>query len=145
MRLPLALLMALLLSGCANYWTVGQRYAPSDNIWKLGYSDTQLGPDTWRVTYAGNQIPQAQAQDYAMLRAAELVQAAGYSHFLVLSESGSAQTGPGMALATGSSAALMVPTSRPEATITVRGIRAADTHALDAAFVARSFRAKYRI
>jgi hypothetical protein len=38
-----------------------------------------LGPDVWRVMYRGYYIPEAQTGDYAMLRAAEVVKAAGLS------------------------------------------------------------------
>ena len=47
----------------------------------LGFSETQLAPDVWRVMYRGYYIPKPQAGDYAMLRAAEVVKSAGYRYF----------------------------------------------------------------
>jgi hypothetical protein len=79
-RVPSSLLIPLvcLLSGC-----IGMSYHARDPIWGLGFSETRLAPSVWRVMYRGYYIPEAQAGDYAILRAAEVVKAAGYRYFLV--------------------------------------------------------------
>ena len=65
-------------------------YHARDPVWGLGFSETRLAPDVWRVMYRGYYIPEAQAGDYAMLRAAEVVRAAGYRYFVVENERSSA-------------------------------------------------------
>ena len=85
-RVPSFLIpLAWLLSGC-----VGMSYHARDPIWGLGFSETRLAPNVWRVMYRGYYIPEAQAGDYAMLRAAEVVKAAGYPYFVVENERSSA-------------------------------------------------------
>ena len=87
-RVPSSLLLiplACLLSGC-----VGMSYHARDPVWGLGFSETRLAPDVWRVMYRGYYIPEAQAGDYAMLRAAEVVMAAGYRYFVVENDRSSA-------------------------------------------------------
>lgn len=52
-----------------------------------GYYETQMGPDTFRVNFSGNGFtPTQMAQDYAILRAAELALQRGYPYFVVSSE-----------------------------------------------------------
>lgn len=145
MRIIPLLLASLLLCGCASTWTAGRRYAPRDRVWHLGYSETQLGPDTWRVTYDGYEIPQSQAADYALLRAADLTLAAGFTHFAVIGESGAVLPGPTAAVAISPTMAVGIPPSRPEATVTIRATREAAPNTYDAAFISRSFRTKYRV
>jgi hypothetical protein len=81
---PLLIPLVCLLSG------VGMSYHARDPVWGLGFSETRLAPDVWRVMYRGYYIPEAQAGDYAMLRAAEVVKAAGYRYFVVENERSSA-------------------------------------------------------
>lgn len=53
-----------------------------------GYSDTQLAPDVFRVSFSGNgYVSDERAQDMALLRAADLTLMHGYKYFIVGSES----------------------------------------------------------
>lgn len=53
-----------------------------------GYSETQLAPDIFRVSFSGNGFSSKQrAQDLVLLRAAELTLNHGYSYFIVGGES----------------------------------------------------------
>lgn len=72
--------IAGLLSSCAtSYQTVG---------FTGGYSETQLAPDIFRVVFRGNGYTSRQrSQDFAMLRAAELVLTNKFTYFAVLRES----------------------------------------------------------
>jgi hypothetical protein len=57
-----------------------------------GYSEIALTEDTYTVRFEGSGISRAAAEDYALLRAAELTIANGQSHFLVLGSSDSTTT-----------------------------------------------------
>jgi hypothetical protein len=111
--------LAWLLSGC-----VGMSYHARDPIWGLGFSETRLAPNVWRVMYRGYYIPEAQAGDYAMLRAAEVVKAAGYRFFVVENERSSATVmGSGYGYAYGGSgSAFAAAYSYPDTGLLVRGL-----------------------
>jgi hypothetical protein len=68
------------LAGCATGY--------SSTNFTGGYSDTQLAPDVFRVKFNGNgYTSQERAQDFALLRAADLTQANGFTLFAVINES----------------------------------------------------------
>ncbi len=71
---------------------MGRSYHKSGNVWKLGYTDTQLSETLYRVSYTGHGIPQSECDDYAILRAAEIAKKGGFSHFRILDESHSMQS-----------------------------------------------------
>ena len=55
-----------------------------------GYSETQLAPDVFRVYFRGNGYTSMErAQDFTLLRAAEVAQQSGYSYFAVVDKSSS--------------------------------------------------------
>jgi hypothetical protein len=71
-------LLALLL-GCAQ----PAAYAPREPGARTGYTDRQLAPNRWRVTFGGNSVtPREQVEDDLLRRAAEVSLAAGYDHFM---------------------------------------------------------------
>ena len=71
-------LLAMLL-GCAN----PAPYAPREPGRQTGYTDQQLAPNRWRVTFTGNSVTtREQVEDSLLRRAAEVSLAAGYDHFL---------------------------------------------------------------
>lgn len=78
----------ILAAGCA----IGRSYHNSDNIWKLGYSDTQLNESVYRVSYAGYSIPQSECDDLAIMRASEITKEKGYKYFRILTEQQSSQS-----------------------------------------------------
>jgi hypothetical protein len=94
----LTIVLALSTAGCATgYHSTG---------FTGGYSDTQLAPDVFRVTFRGNAYTEPErVQDFALLHAAELALSHGYTHFGILSAgSGSTQssfTTPGQAYSSG--------------------------------------------
>jgi len=69
---------ALALTACA---TGPSAYGPSDGR-SLGFENTQIEKDRFRIAYTGRS--EAEARDYALLRAAEIALNEGYSHFKVL-------------------------------------------------------------
>jgi hypothetical protein len=74
-----ALAAVALLAGCAQ----PAPYAPRGAGQQTGYTDRQLAPNRWRVTFTGNSAtPREQVEDDLLLRAAEVTLAAGYGHFL---------------------------------------------------------------
>ena len=81
----ISLILVLALAGCAAM-TAGRSYHNSDNMWKLGYSDTQLNERVFRVSYAGYGIPQSASDDFATLRASEITKGKGYKYFRILSQ-----------------------------------------------------------
>lgn len=78
----ISLILVLALAGCAT----GRSYHNSDNMWKLGYSDTQLNERVYRVSYAGYGIPQNECDDFALMRASEIAKEKGYKYFRILAE-----------------------------------------------------------
>ena len=70
--------LALLTSACATtYGDIG--------FWGEGVAADQMSSDTFRIRSRGNGATEhATIEDYAMLRAAEAVKAACFSHFVVL-------------------------------------------------------------
>jgi hypothetical protein len=138
--------LVCLLSGC-----VGMSYHARDPIWGLGFSETRLAPDVWRVMYRGYYIPEAQAGDYAMLRAAEVVKAAGYRYFVVVNERSSATVmGSGYGYAYGGSgSAFAAAYSYPETGLLVKGLSerpaSGGQMVIDAAFVSAEIKRKYKI
>ena len=51
-----------------------------------GFTETQLAPDVWRVAFIGNGYTGGErAENFAMLRSAELALANGFTHFAFLS------------------------------------------------------------
>jgi hypothetical protein len=78
-KASLALGLALLLAGCAQ----PALYAPREAGRSTGYTDRELAPGRWRVTFTGNAVtPREQVEDYLLLRAAEVTLAHGGTHFL---------------------------------------------------------------
>jgi len=71
-------LMALVLTACA---TGPAAYGPSYGN-STGFKNTQIQKDRFRVSYTGKS--EDEAQNFALLRAAEIALAEGYSHFKVL-------------------------------------------------------------
>lgn len=107
MKTMLSLFFVLTLIGCAT----GRSYHSSDNMYKLGYSDTQIKESVYRVSYAGYSIPQNECDDFAILRASEITREKGYRYFRMLNEKQSSHSetfyAPGSTTTTG--------------TVTVRG------------------------
>jgi hypothetical protein len=67
------------LAGCA----VPAAYAPRQPGQTTGYTDRELAPNRYRVTFTGNSsTPREQVEDDLLLRSAEVTLAAGYTHFL---------------------------------------------------------------
>lgn len=70
---------ALSLVACASGPSA---YGPAAIGNGLGFEATKIENDRFRVNYTGRSS--AEAQDYALLRAAEIALAEGYSHFRIL-------------------------------------------------------------
>jgi hypothetical protein len=144
MRSLFLLVAANVLCGC-----IGMSYHARDPVWGLGFSETQVAPDVWRVMYRGYYIPEAQAGDYALLRAAEVVRSAGYRYFVIENERASAAVmGGGYGyLQGGTGSAFGAAYSYPESGLLVRAVRQkpSTAFAYDAEFVISSIKSKYKI
>ena len=69
----------MLLAGCMT----PAPYAPRQPGQTTGYTDRELAPGRWRVTFTGNSItPRESVENYLLLRAAEVTLAAGGTHFI---------------------------------------------------------------
>jgi len=77
-RLILTAGAALALTACA---TGPSAYGPANGN-SMGFENTQIEKDRFRIAYTGRS--EAEARDYALLRAAEIALNEGYSHFKVL-------------------------------------------------------------
>jgi hypothetical protein len=68
-------------------------YAPRQAGQATGYTDRQLAPNRYRVTFTGNSATsREEVEDYLLRRAAEVTVAAGYSHFVFDSRDTMART-----------------------------------------------------
>jgi hypothetical protein len=148
------------LAGCATSY--------QSNSLTGGYSQTQLAPDVFRVSFRGNGYTTPErAQDYALLRASELTLEKGFTCFALVDEksstttqgittAGSAHT-TGTAYQYGNSVSYSGNTTYvPGQTITIRrptsGVmvrcfktKPEDIFTFDAAFLQNSLREKYKI
>jgi hypothetical protein len=163
MRPALCLILlsaGILSSGCATpYQPIG---------FAGGYSETQLAPDMFRIAFAGNGYTSGErAQDFALLRAADLCIEHSFKHFAIVNESNSNEvssfTTPGHADTTGSAyiygnqatysgyTTYTPPQtyfiSRPHAGLLVRCFteKPEGVYAFDAEFLQQSIREKYKV
>jgi hypothetical protein len=84
-----ASLCLMLLAACAH----PAAFAPRGPGQRTGYTDRQLAPNRWRVTFTGNSVtPREQVETDLLLRAAQVSLAAGYKHFLFDSRDTQAKT-----------------------------------------------------
>ena len=146
------LALACLLSGCLT----PSRYAPIQNY--DGYDDTRLQENVFAVSFAGNDVTsQQRAQDFALLRCAEVTLANGFRYFAAAD---SAQTVRNEAYQTVQSMPAgyrrlrtyetsTTLTSRPQSSLTIVCYKEKpDTKSgilYDAQYLAQSIRAKYKI
>lgn len=149
---PFLVIGCIALTGCFASYKLGSYYHPRDRAHGLGYSETRVSPNVWRVTYRGFYIPESQSFDYALLRAADTVKAAGFPYFVVESERSSSTNQAGMGLATGGLNMVVggaVTGGYPEANLLVRGLtsRSSSSSSIvyDAAFISAEIRRKYKI
>jgi hypothetical protein len=157
---PFAGALAFFITACATgYHSTG---------FTGGYSDAQLAPDVFRVTFRGNGYTEPErVQDFVLLHAAELALSNGYTHFGIVSAgSGSTQssfTTPGQAYSTGqvqvygrsafySGQTTYIPGqtfvfNKPHTSLIVKCFHGEqpDVDLFDARFLRRSLREKYRI
>ena len=136
-------LLACVVVGCST----GRSYHAFDSYWSLGYNDTRMGDDVWSVSYRGYEISQGEANDYALLRAAEVTAAAGYRYFSVVNEQNSTST---TAVGTfnayqGTGSGFMSSTSYPEVRLSVKAYKTkpAGGAILDNQYLAPAIRQKY--
>ena len=80
-KAALALLIGVGLSCCAS--AVEPGYGPKAPDGRAGYSDEQIGPTRFRVSFAGRAGDKLVAvEDFLLRRAAEITIKAGYTHFV---------------------------------------------------------------
>ena len=147
-KLPLLLLAisTLTLVSC-----VGTYYHAREGVWGLGYSDTRMASDTWRVMYRGYSIPEAEAADFSILRAADIMKANGFPYFVVINEKSSAVAqGAGAGyLQGGTGSAFSASVSYPESNILVKGLMVKPKDATqivyETDFVSAEIRRKYHV
>lgn len=72
----------LLVAGCATETT----YHPAvgQGFYRTGFSEVQIEPDRWRVSFAGNTVTSRQTvEKYLLFRAAQLTLERGYDYFVM--------------------------------------------------------------
>jgi hypothetical protein len=140
------LLCGFLSVGCST----GRSYHAFDSYWSLGYNDTRMGDDLWSVSYRGYEISQGEANDYALLRAAEVTANAGYRYFAVVNEQNSTSS---TAIGTfnsyqGTGSGFMSSTSYPEVRLSIKAFKekpAGSSAVLDNQYLAPAIRQKYNL
>ncbi len=131
---PLLIASTLLLAGCVT------EYVPSSG--GDGYSETQLSPTSFQVTFRGNtKTTPERAYDFALLRAAELALANKCPHFVVISATAGDNGTAGMMINSS-----FIAKKKPELSLSIR-IHATKPSgdSLEAAYVRKSIRAKYQM
>ena len=78
-RVFIPLLTAIALTGCASGPSA---FGPAKNYDSVGFRNTQIQNDRFRVSYTASNP--AEAQDFALLRAAQITLDEGYSHFEII-------------------------------------------------------------
>ncbi len=69
----------IVLAACET----GPIYKPKAPGEHVGYTDERLAENRYRVTFSGtSSTPREEVEDYLLRRAAEVTQAAGYTHFV---------------------------------------------------------------
>ena len=91
MKFVYAVFMSVVLIGCAS--TNG--YERASGAGDYGYTDTKLEDDRYRIEYRLRGKNIGKAQDYALLRAAELTMAAGKDWFNVVDRDSDVDEGDG--------------------------------------------------
>ena len=81
-RLGFFALLTLIVAGCATAY--GPRYQAASGPGDIGYFDTRLDENRYRIQYRTDYADPALAQDFAMRRAAELTLNRGYDWFQVI-------------------------------------------------------------
>ena len=134
MRLGLAA-AASALAACAT------AYQPEST--NGGYSEIQAEKRVWIVSFRGNGFTEpARVQDFALLRACEVVLAAGCTHYRII-DVASGSTFGGVVVSGNAYSATGVPINKPTSQI---GVTCADAEqGLDASAQAAAIRAKYGI
>jgi hypothetical protein len=136
-------LLACVVVGCST----GRSYHAFDSYWSLGYNDTRMGDDVWSVSYRGYEISQGEANDYALLRAAEVTAAAGYRYFSVVNEQNSTSTTAvgSFNAYQGTGSGFMSSTSYPEVRLSIKAYKTkpAGGAILDNQYLAPAIRQKY--
>ena len=74
------------LSGCAVMRQAATGARPPNDYGPDAYSQTQIAADRFVVFFMGTWSEEERVADFALMRAAELALAEGFSHFEVLSE-----------------------------------------------------------
>jgi hypothetical protein len=154
------IIVSLLFTGCATQY--------QSSGFAGGYSDTQLAPDAFRISFSGNGFTSSdRAQDFALLRAADLTLAHGFHYFAIVNEaqggSMSSITLPGSSYTTASATGYgnsvygsavttyvpptNIPVFKPRSGLLIRcfGERPPGGYVFDARFLSQSLRAKYGI
>ena len=80
-RLIIPLFMSAALAACASGPSA---FGPAQNYGSIGFKNTQLENDRFRVSFTANNA--AEAQDFALLRSAQITLDEGYSHFKVVGD-----------------------------------------------------------
>lgn len=118
MRTLSLLSITLLVAGC-------NQYTPQSRLSGIGYSDTQLAADTWRINFTGHNTTTVRAHSYALRRAAEVASNAGYRFFRILSADAASQTRNYAIANTNAYAGSMIAGSitQPEVALVIQGLR----------------------
>lgn len=91
-RAALVVCLGAALAACSTATPYQRRGAPSSQG-AGGYSDVQLEPGRWRVTFAGNDLTSRETvETYLLYRAAELTVQSGYDWFTTTQSSTDATT-----------------------------------------------------
>ena len=105
-RVRLARGAVLVVAGAASL-AFGCATPYQSKAFRGGYSESQLAPDVFRIHFRGNAYTSTErAQDFALLRAAELAREHGFKYFAVVDERSSSSvhtyTTPGQSYTSGS-------------------------------------------
>ncbi len=81
LKFPVAAALAGLLAACASYGPTPYQPAGGSD---MGYSDTRIESDRFRVSFRGNSLTDRETvENYLLYRAAELTLQNGYDHFTI--------------------------------------------------------------
>ena len=114
----------------------------------LGYTDSRLSDDIWSISFKGQRIAMSQVEDYALLRAANVVSAAGYTYFTIINERNSTSSKSHVVGSTyqGTGSVVGGSTNYPEINLRIRAYKIKPTtgdNVYDANYILESIGQKY--
>jgi hypothetical protein len=136
------------LAGCTPYRSYRIGGLNQGLVRGGGYSDNQLAPDVFRIDFDGNAFTSwRRTQDFAMLRAADVVREHNFKYFAITSGGNNSYAGSTSIGPTYTQPSTGYPLFNPVSALTIRCFneKPEGTYTFDAVYLQQALRKKYNI